>query len=74
MIYDHNGYPYFPQPKDIMVGFTKRPDNSVLVLYDFQLIMETLVISGLTPREAIMYFHVDNPHQCEADQGFYYGE
>ena len=69
MIYDYDGYPFFPQPVDNMIGFVKQSDDSVLVLYRFDSILETLIMSGLTPLEAQYYFHIPDQQQCKVDQG-----
>ena len=69
MVYDYDGYPPFPQPPELIIGFVKQPDDSVLVLYRFDSILETLIISGLTPTEAAYYFGVDESHKCKVDQG-----
>ena len=69
MVYDYDGYPPFPQPPELIIGFAKQPDDSVLVLYRFDSILETLIMSGLTPVEAQYYFHIPDQHQCKVDQG-----
>ena len=71
MVYDYDGYPFFPQPEDNVIGFVQQPDDSVLVLHRFDSIVETLIMSGLTPTEAAFYFYIPDQQPCKLDQGFF---
>ena len=74
MLYTDEGYPFFPQPPETMIGYAIQQDQSVLVLYDFFNIIDTLLKSGLSTMEAAEYFWIDNNEQCKLDIGLYNGE